>query len=186
MKTVDYDIKININIKIIALQTREGHYNVLRCKKQSYLKQRRQKSVWKECRLCSLWTDLAKGPSMLGVQRGGNFTGLDGSRRSLYLQERERNTVTLLLLIAAKQNWKSKTVWTCDIQSLRTSWAVYENVGSLSHPDWECIMKRNINLLFSSNLTCMCVLLPTFSVKSKLFFVLCIYLFLIFFLSVLF
>lgn len=56
-----------------------------RWRKQSYLKQRLQKSVWKECRLCSLWTDLAFGPSMLGVHSGGRVPGSCCSVNSLYL-----------------------------------------------------------------------------------------------------
>lgn len=47
----------------------------LRCKKQSYLKQRRQNSVWNECIVCSRGTDFALGPSMLGVHSGGNVLG---------------------------------------------------------------------------------------------------------------
>ncbi|KAJ8982400.1 hypothetical protein NQ317_012438 [Molorchus minor] len=43
----------------------------LRCKKQSYLKQRLQNKVWNECIVCSLGTDAALGPSMLGVHSGG-------------------------------------------------------------------------------------------------------------------
>lgn len=59
----------------------------LRWRKQSYLKQRLQKSVWKECRLCSLCTDLAFGPSMLGVHSGGRAPGSCCSVSSLYLQK---------------------------------------------------------------------------------------------------
>lgn len=87
------------NNKYITLKTQKEYYNLnmyisnferiykklLRWRKQSYLKQRLQKSVWKECNDCSLCTDFAKGPSRLGVQRGGSFTGLGGSKRSLYL-----------------------------------------------------------------------------------------------------
>lgn len=57
----------------------------LRCRKQSYLKQRRQKSVWKECRDCSRCTDFAHGPSMLGVHCGGSAFGSDTSVSSRYL-----------------------------------------------------------------------------------------------------
>ncbi len=64
--------------------------NSLRWRKQSYLKQRLQKSVWKECRLCSLCTDLAFGPSMLGVHSGGRAPGSCCSVSSLYLQKRQR------------------------------------------------------------------------------------------------
>ena len=56
-----------------------------RWRKQSYLKQRRQKSVWKECRDCSRCTDLALGPSMLGVHWGGSALGSDISVSSRYL-----------------------------------------------------------------------------------------------------
>lgn len=58
----------------------------IRWRTQSYLKHRLQKSVWKECSDCSLCTDLAKGPSRLGVHSGGSFTRLGGSKKSLYLQ----------------------------------------------------------------------------------------------------
>lgn len=83
-----------------------------RCRKQSYLKQRRQKSVWKECRLCSRCTDLAKGPSMLGVQSGGSFTALAGSSRSLYLTQKEENqrqATWLLLFFFLVFQWVSGT-----------------------------------------------------------------------------
>lgn len=56
-----------------------------RWRKQSYLKQRRQNSVWKECRDCSRCTDLALGPSMLGVHWGGSALGSDISVSSRYL-----------------------------------------------------------------------------------------------------
>lgn len=101
------------NNKYITLKTQKEHYNrnkyisnferiykkLLRWRKQSYLKQRLQKSVWKECNDCSLCTDFAKGPSRLGVQRGGSFTGLGGSKRSLYLwrtYEKFQRDVSLL------------------------------------------------------------------------------------------
>lgn len=73
----------NLNIYISNFE--RIYKKLLRWRKQSYLKQRLQKSVWKECNDCSLCTDFAKGPSRLGVQRGGSFTGLGGSKRSLYL-----------------------------------------------------------------------------------------------------
>ena len=38
-----------------------------RWRKQSYLKQRRQKSVWKECMVCSGPAEIASPVSMLGV-----------------------------------------------------------------------------------------------------------------------
>lgn len=49
------------------------------------MKQRRQKRVWKECRDCSRCTDLAHGPSMLGVHCGGSTFGSDTSVSSRYL-----------------------------------------------------------------------------------------------------
>lgn len=43
----------------------------LRCKKQSYLKQRRQNSVWNECMVRSRETLSALTPSILGVHSCG-------------------------------------------------------------------------------------------------------------------
>jgi len=71
-----------------TIMQRKGKHPVslhLRCRKQSYLKQRRQKSVWKECRDCSRCTDFAHGPSMLGVHCGGSTLGSDTSVSSRYL-----------------------------------------------------------------------------------------------------
>lgn len=59
-----------------------------RWRKQSYLKQRRQKSVWKECIVCSRGTDSAVGPSILGVHSGGSALGSSRSVSSIYLQLR--------------------------------------------------------------------------------------------------
>lgn len=44
----------------------------LLCKKQSYLKQRRQNNVWKECRVCSCETLSARTSSIFGVHSGGH------------------------------------------------------------------------------------------------------------------
>lgn len=84
----------------------------LRWRKQSYLKQRLQKSVWKECSDCSLCTDLAKGPSRLGVQSGGSFTGLGGSKRSLYLWRYRFVTVNNMVPVQFFCNTMS-TLWSC-------------------------------------------------------------------------
>lgn len=57
----------------------------LRCKKQSYLKHRRQNNVWNECKDCSRETLSAFGPSIFGVH-SGRLSGSTCSVNLIYLK----------------------------------------------------------------------------------------------------
>lgn len=91
-----------------------------RWRKQSYLKQRRQKSVWKECRDCSRCTDLALGPSMFGVHWGGSALGSDISVSSRYLVKKREVRVPSKGMFALRKctlssdshrEWSAKGEW---------------------------------------------------------------------------
>lgn len=111
--------------------------------------------MWKECNDCSRCTDFAKGPSRLGVHKGGNFTGLGGSKRSLYLWEvRVKVKVVKVFCVTVlvysfqggiRWNWiflyklSSFTCWcncSFESESLRGSHHYYFPPWQLASPWW--------------------------------------------------
>lgn len=77
---------------------RNGNKNHLRCKKQSYLKHRRQNNVWNECKDCSRETFSAFAPSILGVH-SGRRSGSTCSVSLMYLASVKVTKLTLHDLI---------------------------------------------------------------------------------------
>ena len=66
----------------------------LRCRRQSYLKQRRQKSVWKLCISLARLSGRALSLSMFAVQSGAGFSAPRDVRSCSYLPRQAHNNHT--------------------------------------------------------------------------------------------
>lgn len=136
-----------LNGRFLLLKDSILRNNCLRWRKQSYLKQRLQKSVWKECRLCSLCTDLAFGPSMLGVHSGGRAPGSCCSVSSLYLQKDNisQNMITthqILMQMEASHYFPFKF-----IRTIESSYSeeLFSNILFFEFFSWTFIRKHGRN-----------------------------------------